>query len=149
MEGGRFVPTEQGTPQGGVISPLLLNVALDGMEGAAGVRYLSAASNAGYLDKDSPALVRYADNFVVLCHSREEAVAAKARLAAWLAERGLAFNEDKTRIVHLNEGFDFLGFHVQRRKDKLLITPSKASLVRIRKRIATELRSLRGAPALS
>ena len=148
MEGSRFAPTEEGTPQGGVISPLLLNVALDGMEGAAGVRYLSAASNAGYLEADSPALVRYADDFVVLCHSREEAVAAKARLAAWLAQRGLGFNEDKTSIVHLDEGFDFLGFHVQRRKDKLLITPSKASLVRIRRRTATELRSLRGAPAL-
>jgi len=148
MEGGRFAPTEEGTPQGGVISPLLLNIALDGMEGAAGVRYLSAASNTGFLEADSPALVRYADDFVVLCHNRSEAEAAKARLAAWLAERGLAFNEDKTRIVHLDEGFDFLGFHVQRRKDKLLITPSKASLVRIRRRIATELRSLRGAPAL-
>ncbi len=101
----------------------LLNIALDGMEGAAGVRYLSAASNAGYLEKDSPALVRYADDFVVLCHSREEAVAAKARLAAWLAQRGLGFNEDKTSIVHLDEGFDFLGFHVQRRKDKLLHGP--------------------------
>jgi RNA-directed DNA polymerase len=148
MEGGRFAPTEEGTPQGGVISPLLLNVALDGMEGAAGVRYQSSASNAGALEADSPALVRYADDFVVLCHSREEAEAAKARLSAWLAQRGLAFNEDKTRIVHLDEGFDFLGFHVQRRKDKLLITPSKASLVRVRARIATELRSLRGAPAL-
>jgi RNA-directed DNA polymerase len=77
------------------------------------------------LEADSPALVRYADDFVVLCHSRSEAEAAKARLAAWLAERGLAFNEDKTRIVHLDEGFDFLGFHVQRRKDKLLITVSR------------------------
>jgi RNA-directed DNA polymerase len=148
MDRGRFAPTEEGTPQGGVISPLLLNVALDGMEGAAGVRYKSAASMAGHLETDSPALVRYADDFVVLCHSREEAEAAKTRLAAWLAPRGLCFNEDKTRIVHLDEGFDFLGFHVQRRNQKLLITPSKAALVRVRTRIATELRTLRGAPAL-
>ena len=118
------------------------------MEGAAGVRYQSSASNAGHLLADSPVLVRYADDLVVLCHSLEAAKTAKSELAAWLAPRGLAFNEDKTKIVHLDEGFDFLGFHVQRHRGKLLITPSKAALVRIRDRIATELRSLRGAPAL-
>jgi len=148
IERGRWTPTDEGTPQGGVISPLLLNIALHGMEGAAGVRYQFSASNAGYLKADSPVLVRYADDLVVLCHTKVEAELAKTSLAAWLAPRGLAFNEDKTKIVHLDEGFDFLGFHVQRHRGKLLITPSKAALVRIRDRIATELRSLRGAPAL-
>ena len=59
-------------------------------------------------------LVRYADDLVALCHTRDQAEQVKARLAAWLAPRGLAFNEDKTRIVHLDEGFDFLGFNVRR-----------------------------------
>ena len=54
-------------------------------------------------------LIRYADDFVALCHTRQEALEVKARLAAWLAPRGLAFNEDKTRVVSLDEGFDFLG----------------------------------------
>ena len=148
IERGRWAPTNEGTPQGGVISPLLLNIALHGMEGAAGVRYQSSASNAGHLKADSPVLVRYADDLVVLCQSLEAAHNAKSELAAWLAPRGLTFNEDKTTIVHLDDGFDFLGFHVQRHRGKLLITPSKAALVRIRERIATELRSLRGAPAL-
>lgn len=147
IENGRFAPTDEGTPQGGVISPLLLNIALHEMEGAVGVRYQSSASGAGHLMADSPALVRYADDLVVLCRSRDEAELAQSRLAAWLAPRGLAFNEDKTKIVHLDEGFDFLGFHVQRHRGKLLITPSKAALVRVRRKIATELRSLRGAPA--
>ena len=62
----------------------------------------------------SPVLVRYADDLVALCHTREQAEQVKARLAEWLAPRGLAFNEDKTRIVHLDEGFDFLGFNVRR-----------------------------------
>ena len=131
----------------GVSSPLLLNIALHGMEGAAGVSYQSSASNAGSLEKDSPALVRYADDLVVLCHSAEEAESAKSELATWLAPRGLCFNEDKTRIVHLDEGFDFLGFHVQRHRGKLLITPAKAALVRVRRKIATALRSVQGAPA--
>ena len=48
---------------------------------------------------DSPVLIRYADDFVVHCHTRQEALEVKARLAAWLAPRGLAFNEDKTRVV--------------------------------------------------
>src|SRR5207344_1170997 len=65
-------------------------------------------------------------------------------LAAWLAPRGLAFNEDKTRIVHLDEGLDFLGFSVRRYRGKLLIKPSKAAVTRVRERLATEMRALRG-----
>ncbi|MEV6638421.1 hypothetical protein AB0M54_47685 [Actinoplanes sp. NPDC051470] len=56
----------------------------------------------------------------------------KARLAAWLTPRGLAFNEDKTRVVDLDEGFDFLGFNVRRYRGLLLIKPSKTALRRIR-----------------
>jgi RNA-directed DNA polymerase len=82
-----------------------------------------------------------------LCHSRQQAEQAQARLAAWLAPRGLAFNEDKTRIVTLEEGFDFLGFTVRRYRGKLLIKPSKAAVRRIRERLRTEMRSLRGANA--
>jgi RNA-directed DNA polymerase len=143
VENGRLHRTEDGVPQGGVVSPVLLNVALHGMEQAAGVRYLSE----GWIRVDSPALIRYADDLVVLCHSRQEAIAIKARLAAWLAPRGLAFNEDKTRVVTLDEGFDFLGFNVRRYGTKPLIKPSKAAIRRIRERLRTELRSLRGTNA--
>jgi len=147
VDKGRFTPSEEGTPQGGVISPLLLNVALHGMETAAGVRYQRLGSDAAVTAADSPVLTRYADDLVVLCHTRHEAEQVKARLAAWLAPRGLVFNEDKTQVVTLDEGFDFLGVTVRRYRGKLLIKPSKKAVRRIRERLRTEMRSLRGANA--
>src|SRR6266540_515026 len=148
MDQGRFAPTERGSPQGGVISPVLMNVALHGMEQAAGVRYIPTGRNAGTAKPGSPVLVRYADDLMALCHSREQAEQVEARLAAWLAPRGLAFNEDKTRVVGLEDGFEFLGFHVRRyRNGKLLIKPSKAAVQRFRERLTAEMRSLRGANA--
>jgi RNA-directed DNA polymerase len=145
VEDGRFASTEEGVPQGGVISPLLLNIALHGMEHAAGVRYCKTGRNAGFTATGSPVLVRYADDLVVLCHTRDEAIKVKVRLSEWLKPRGLVFNEDKTRIVTLDEGFDFLGFNIRRYEDrKLLIKPSKAAVKRIRERLRTEMRSLRG-----
>ncbi len=146
FEAGKgFSPTEAGTPQGGVISPLLLNIALHGLEEAAGVCYRTG-SHAGEVTAASTALTRYADDLVVCCHSRQQAEQVKARLAAWLAPRGLAFNEAKTRIVHLDEeGFEFLGFHLRRYANgKLLIKPSATAIKRFRKRLATEFRALRG-----
>jgi RNA-directed DNA polymerase len=146
--GKGFAPTEEGTPQGGVISPLLLNVALHGLEEAAGVSYSTSGSGASETKPGSPALIRYADDMVVLCHTRERAEHIKARLAEWLTPRGLSFNEDKTQIVHLAEdGFDFLGFNVRRYRSKLLIKPSKAAIRRVRERLAVEMRRLRGSNA--
>jgi RNA-directed DNA polymerase len=144
VEQGRLHRTEDGVPQGGVVSPLLLNVALHGMEQAAGVRYYPTGNSAGKAVAGSPVLIRYADDLVALCHTRQQALEVKARLAAWLAPRGLAFNEDKTRVVTLEDSFDFLGFNVRRYRGKLLIKPSKAAIRRIRERLRTELRSLRG-----
>jgi RNA-directed DNA polymerase len=147
LDRGRFAPTEEGTPQGGVISPLLLNIALHGMEDAAGVRYLSG-THVGHAAPGSPVVVRYADDLVALCHTREQADQVKAQLAEWLRPRGLAFNEDKTRIVHLTEGFDFLGFHVRRYPNgKLIIKPSTAAVKRFRNRLRVEMRNLRGGNA--
>jgi RNA-directed DNA polymerase len=144
MDRGRFAPTEEGSPQGGVISPVLMNVALHGMEEAAGVRYIRTGANAGTARPGSPVVVRYADDLVALCHSREQAEQVKARLAEWLAPRGLVFNEDKTRVVHLDDGVDFLGFNVRRYRGKLLIKPSKAAVKRIRARLTAEMSALRG-----
>ena len=97
-----------------MISPLLLNVALHGLEEAAGVRYHACGKNAAVARAGSPVVIRYADDLVALCHGQRQAEQVKARLAEWLAPRGLAFNEDKTRVVHLSEGFGFLGFNVRR-----------------------------------
>jgi RNA-directed DNA polymerase len=148
VEKGLLTSTEEGSPQGGVISPLLMNVALHGLEEAAGVRYRTSGVHAGQAVPNTPILVRYADDMVACCHTRQQAEQVKARLAAWLAPRGLVFNEDKTRIVPLVEGFDFLGFNVRRYRDgKLLIKPSVAAVGRLRERLTDEMRNLRGSNA--
>ncbi len=130
-----------------MVSPLLLNIALHGMEEAAGVRYPRCDPHGANVAAGAPVLVRYADDFVVLCHTRDQAEQAWHRLGQWLAPRGLAFNEDKTHIVHVDQGFDFLGFNVRRYRGKLLIKPSPAAVKRIRGRLAAEVVSLRGANA--
>ena len=149
FEAGKgFAPTGEGTPQGGVISPLLLNVALHGLEEAAGVQYHSSGTMAGRTREGSPVAVRYADDFVTCCHSRDQAESVREKLTGWLAERGLTLNEDKTSIVRLAEGFDFLGWNFRRYPGgKLLITPSKAAVRKHRKRLADEMRRLRGSNA--
>ena len=150
IENGEFAPSEEGTPQGGVVSPLLMNIALHGMETAAGARYGTAPSHRGWSVPGTPVLIRYADDLVALCHSRQQAEQVKERLAAWLAPRGLSFNEDKTQIVRLSEGFDFLGFNVRHYPNgKLLIKPSKAAVKRFRARLRTEVRNLYGANSLA
>ncbi|MGA5824070.1 group II intron reverse transcriptase/maturase [Kitasatospora sp. NPDC094028] len=148
MEQGRFSPTREGTPQGGVISPVLLNIALHGMETAAGCSYYQGVSKNLRLKVGSPALVRYADDFVALCHSKEEAEGVKVKLAAWLEPRGLRFNEEKSRIVTIDDGFDFLGFTVKRMKNgQVLAAPSKESVKRMRDRIRQEIQHMQGSNA--
>ena len=148
IEDGRFTPTAEGVPQGGVISPLLLNVALHGMEAAAGVRYHQTGTRAGKVMPGCPTVIRYADDLLALCHTREQAEQVKARLAQWLQPRGLVFNEDKTQITHLEQGVDFLGFTIRRYPNgKLLTKPSNDALRRIRRRLSAEVKALRGANA--
>jgi RNA-directed DNA polymerase len=142
MDRGRFAPTEEGTPQGGVISPLLLNVALHGMEEALGRR--EGMDRTTLLKFPRP--VTYADDFVVFCHTKEEAHDVKQTLSEWLAPRGLAFNEQKTRVVQLSEGFDFLGFNVRKYGGKLIIKPSRSSVRRIKREMRDRVKARSGAP---
>jgi RNA-directed DNA polymerase len=147
MDKGIFRDTLSGVPQGGVVSPVLLNIALHGMEEALGITYTSQGSIRG-----KRAVVRYADDLVVFCESKEEAELAKQALGKWLTARGLSFAEEKTRIVHLREGFNFLGFNIRHYRKplttktgwKLLIKPSKQSVQKIRERLRQEWHSLRG-----
>lgn len=141
VEDEMFAPTDRCSPQGGVISPLLMNVALHGLEEAAGVRYRMSGVTAGRAREGTPVLVRYADDLVVCCYSEQEAYRVKQRLAGWLEPRGLVFNEDKTSIVHASEGFDFLGFNVRRyRNGKLVIKPSRDAVTRIRNSVVSARR---------
>ena len=146
VDKGVFHGTEAGTPQGGVISPLLANIALHGMEQALGVKL----DNRGQTISKR-AVVRYADDFVVFCESKEDAETVVDRLKEWLAERGLTLSEEKTRIVHLTVGFDFLGFNVRHYRDtstvtgyKLLITPSKESEKRIKVKLREKWNGMQG-----
>ena len=147
MEDGRVTLTREGVPQGGVISPVIMNVALHGMEQAAGVRYWEGGATLRAVP-GTPVLVRYADDLAVLCATRAQAEQVKEQLAGWLEPRGLAFNEAKTRIVHLSQGFDFLGFSIRRYPNgKLLTKPSKEAMRRIRERLSAEAIAMRGANA--
>jgi RNA-directed DNA polymerase len=98
----RYEPTDRGTPQGAVISPLLANIYLDPLD------HLLAESGVE--------MVRYADDFVILCRSEAEAQAALARVQAWVEENALTLHPEKTQIVDLGQpgGFDFLGYHFER-----------------------------------
>src|SRR6266498_2099505 len=145
VDRGGYSPTDEGTPQGGVISPLLLNIALQGMEAAAGVEY----DYRGGVKPGRPTVVTYADDFVALCRTREQAETVAARLGPWLKERGLSLNQEKTRIGRVDAGFDFLSFTIRRyyvhSGTKVLTKPSRTALKKTRQRLAQELRSLRGA----
>src|SRR5260370_34951977 len=91
MEGVEFTPTEEGTPQGGVISPLLANVALHGLE---------AVAKAGQKkSKEQPMLIRYADDFVILYSDQTELQAVAARVSTWLEHKGLRLKPSKTRTT--------------------------------------------------
>jgi RNA-directed DNA polymerase len=97
-------------------------------------------------------VVRYADDEVVFCKSKEDAQRAQEELSVWLAERGLTLSREKTRIVHLTEGFDFLGFNVRhypcpqttRSGYKLLIRPSKKSVKAVRQKLRQAWLGLKG-----
>lgn len=127
MESTQLFPTESGTPQGGIISPLLANMALDGLEALLAAHCGQKNSKASYRTKVN--YVRYADDFVITGISKElleEQV--KPLVEAFMAERGLTLSPQKTVITHITEGFDFLGQNLRKYGDKLLIKPSRQSL---------------------
>jgi RNA-directed DNA polymerase len=122
-------PTDQGTPQGGIISPILANLALDGMEKVIMQRY----------PKMKVHFVRYADDFVVTAPTMEIAEELKVLISSFLSERGLVLSESKTKITHINDGFDFLGYNIRKYKGVLLMKPSKESVKKITRKIALVL----------
>jgi len=120
LENGIFHDTEEGTPQGGVISPCLLVNVLTGLEAT-----VKAAVRPG----DKVNVCIYADDFIITGISREILEnKVKPAVETFLAKRGLMLSEKKTKITHIEEGFDFLGFNIRKYKGKLLIKPSKASI---------------------
>jgi RNA-directed DNA polymerase len=121
-------PTERGTPQGGVISPLLANLYLDGLD--------QQMAQAGY------EMTRYADDFLILCRSEAQACAALAAVAAWVTEAGLTLHPEKTRVVDASErgGFDFLGYHFERG----MRWPRRKSLAKLKEALRAKTSRLEG-----
>ena len=105
MESGQWRPTSIGTPQGGVISPLLANIALDFLD--------------WHLDELGYRFVRYADDFVVLCQSERQAQEALRVVQARLTELGLTLSPEKTRVTTFGKGYSFLGFDISSRSVRM------------------------------
>ena len=151
MEDGNIYPTEMGTPQGGIASPTLANMVLDGLESAA--KAAVPARIDGY-KRSMINVIRYADDFVITGKSKELLESkVKPAVEAFLRERGLSLSEAKTRIVRIDEGFDFLGQNVRKYDGKLIIKPAKKNVkaflgnIRrtIRKHLGTNAAALIGA----
>jgi RNA-directed DNA polymerase len=133
IDKGKLNPTETGTPQGGSISPLLANIGLHGLE--------------TFIKSTNPKLgiIRYADDIIVTAKDKESLERVLILIKRWLSERGLEINEEKTRIVHINDGFNFLGFNLRHYQGKILIKPEKEKVLRFCKKIGITLSKLKSA----
>jgi RNA-directed DNA polymerase len=153
VEKNTLFPTTQGCPQGGILSPVLANMVLDGLENLLGIFYGSETLDGNHrrATKNQIYLTRYADDFVITGRTREvlqEEV--KPLVREFLAERGLRLSEEKTRVTHLSEGFDFLGQNIRKYRmrtanEKLLITPAKKNVKAFINDIRDTIRGLKTA----
>ena len=136
-EKDQLFPSRKGTPQGGIISPLLANLALDGMQQAIRQAVCSKGDKVNF--------VRYADDFIVT-GAAPELLEQKVKpvLTAFLAQRGLELSEQKTVITHIQQGFNFLGHTVRHFGDKLLTYPAKSNVQRLRDKIRLCIKSALG-----
>ena len=123
---GMYYSTTIGAAQGGIISPILANMALDGIE---------ILLNNQFKNKKVH-FVRYADDWVVTAETQEIAEQAKILVEEFLVDRGLSLSEEKTKIVHIDDGFDFLSWNFRKYDGKLLIKPSGKSVSSITSKIS-------------
>ena len=126
-KGKGWQATEEGTPQGSVISPLLANLYLNDLD--------------HQMEKAGRQMVRYADDFVILCSTEEEARVALEEVREWVEKEGLSLHPTKTKIATMKEGFDFLGFHFQHGRDgRVKKWPRKKSVMKLRDRVREHTR---------
>jgi RNA-directed DNA polymerase len=119
----KLFPTDSGTPQGGIISPVLANMTLDGLELMLSKKFPKAKRTGRKMN-----MVRYADDFIITGNSKEWLEQeVKPAVVEFLAERGLVLSPEKTRVTHIKDGFDFLGWNIRKYSGKLLMKPSKAN----------------------
>jgi len=138
-----YYDTKAGTPQGSPVSPVLANLALDGLEAVVIGQWPRSFKRRHQLH-----LVRFADDFVVFGRQEELLTTEVApNVAAFLTERGLELSAEKTRLTDINTGFDFLGQNVRKYKGKLLIKPSKKSIKALLLKVRTLIKNQRHLPA--
>lgn len=138
--GGKLFPTDTGSPQGGAISSLYANMTLDGLEKVIQDKYhRNSKGNIEnhYRAKTKVNLVRYADDFIITAKTKEVAEELKVIVSQFLETRGLMLSEEKTKITHIDEGFDFLGWTFRKFKDKLIVKPSKSSIKSLIRKCST------------
>lgn len=129
VETGKLFPTDEGTPQGGTISPTLMNMTLDGLERLLQERLPTRQKVNGRTHFNKLNFVRYADDFIITGESPEFLRDKVLPIVKeFLTERGLQLSEEKTVITHIEDGFDFLGKNIRKYNGKLLIKPSKTSV---------------------
>lgn len=124
-------PTKAGTPQGGIISPILANMTLDGMEKLLMAKYPKRSGKSPKVN-----FIRYADDFIITAASEDIAKEIKVLLTDFFKERGLELSNEKTLITNINDGFDFLGWNFRKYKGKLLIKPSKKSVKKFTEKVS-------------
>ena len=138
-------PTEEGTPQGGIISPTLANMTLDGLQTLLAEKYHKKFVNKKTTYYPKVHLVRYADDFIITGRTKEALEEIKPMVVEFLQERGLTLSEEKTKMTHISEGFDFLGYNIRKYDNgKLLIKPSKEGLKKFMKKIRGIIDSNKG-----
>ena len=140
----QMFPTEEGTPQGGIISPTLANMTLDGLQKVLAERYKRRTIKGEHY---SPMvnLVRYADDFIITCENRETLEnEIKPLVAEFMAERGLTLSEEKTVITNIRDGFDFLGFNIRKYGNEILTKPTKKAEKRFMENIRKVIKGNKG-----
>ncbi|MGV8108111.1 group II intron reverse transcriptase/maturase [Methanospirillum sp.] len=138
IENYHLFPTIKGTPQGGTISPIIANIALNGLEMALARVFYSRKNgniNKKRMNKHKVNYVRFADDFVITADSPETAHEILVIVKTFLEPRGLALSEEKTLVTHISDGFTFLGWNFRKYKGKLLAKPSKDSQKNIIRKI--------------
>jgi RNA-directed DNA polymerase len=140
----QLFPTDAGTPQGGIISPILANITLDGIEKLLADKYhkksKSGRTNSYHAAKYKVNFVRYADDFIVTAKTEEIAKEVKELIKVFLKERGLELSGEKTLITHIDNGFDFLGWNFRKYNGKLLVKPSKKSIDKFTEKISDTIK---------
>ena len=125
VESEIFHDTTVGVPQDGIVSPVIANMALEGLQKL-------TASTGGF--------VRYADDFIATARRKEDLQALLPVIEEWLSERGMMLHPEKTKIVHIQDGFDFLGFNIRQYRGTCLVRPQKEKVFELLQRIRLWLR---------